>query len=287
MDYLIHLATLASIYAIAVLGLNYASGFTGLISLSHGAFMGIGAYSFAIALTSYAFPYPVALFLAGVITALTAFVLSFPLLRLKGDAFVLVSFGFAFIAFSIFLNWDSLTNGALGIKGIPQPEIFFFENPRIALLFLVLAVLGFSMLFLWTILRSSYGVILRATRENLKVTQMAGHHTESYRRSVFVVSGCITGFAGAFLASFISAIDPTLFGYHLSILLLIMTIFGGLACLKGSVIGAASLILLPEALRFIGLPHGILAESQQILYGLTLILLMMYRPRGLFGAYSL
>lgn len=288
MDYLLHILILSSIYSLAVLGQNYASGYTGLISLNHGAFMGIGAYASAILLVTVGYSFPVAFILAGLITALVAFLLSFPLLKLRDDAFVLVSFGFAFIAFNVFLNWVSLTNGALGIKRIPYPVIAdASSNPKIVYFLIILSVLLICLFVLNKILNSSYGVIIRATRENQKVTQIAGHNTDSYRRSVFVVSGLITGFAGAFLASFISAIDPTLFGYHLSVLLLIMAIFGGLASLRGAVVGATILILVPEALRFIGLPSDILAESQQIIYGLILIILMFWRPVGIFGKYNI
>lgn len=288
MDYILHIAILSSIYALAVLGQNYASGFTGLISVNHGAFMGVGAFASAILLKTVGLSFPLAFILAGLITALVALVLSFPLLKLRDDSFVLVSFGFAFIAFSVFLNWRSLTNGPLGIKGIPMPEITgMLDNPKILYFLIILGVLIICLIVLRMILNSSYGVIIRATRENQKVAQIAGHNTDSYRRSVFVLSGLITGFAGVFLASYISVIDPTLFNYHLSVLLLIMAIFGGLASLKGSIVGAVILIVLPEALRFLGLPNSILAESQQIAYGLVLIALMFYRPKGLFGKYSI
>ncbi|MDP3975944.1 MAG: branched-chain amino acid ABC transporter permease [bacterium] len=288
MDYLLHIAILSSIYSLAVLGQNYASGYTGLISINHGAFMGIGAYAGAILLKWYGVPFPVAFLAAGAATGLAAWLLSFPLLKLKGDSFVLVSFGFSFIAFNLFLNWRGLTNGALGLKAIPGPELVnLLDNTKIIFLAILLALILITLWGLHKILQSSYGVVIRATRENQKVTQIAGHCTDSYRRSVFVLSGVITGIAGLFLASYISTIDPTLFNYHLSVLLLIMAILGGLASLKGSIAGATLLIVLPELLRFLGLPNSILAESQQISYGLILILLMYYRPVGLFGTYKI
>jgi len=288
MDYFIHIATLAAIYSIAVLGLNYAAGYTGLISLTHGGFMGIGAFVSAILLKNYGLSFPVAFLLSGFLTGLIAWMTSFPLLRLKEDSFVLVSLGFSFIIFNVLLNWQSLTNGALGMKGIPYPEwIAATSAPRMWYLVLVIGILLGCLFLLRLILRSSYGIVIKSIRENVKVSQVAGHDAGSYQRSVFVLSAVITGFAGSLLASFISTIDPFLFGYHLSVLLLVMAILGGLASLKGSVVGAFIIILLPEALRFIGLPSSILAESQQIIYGMVLILLMVYRPKGLWGEYKI
>lgn len=250
--------------------------------------MGIGAYAAAVLMRTYDYSFPAAFLAAAALTAFIAFVVSIPLLKLRDDAFILASFGFSFIAFNVFLNWQSVTNGAIGMKGIPLPAFTqLFERPKLAFLLLILSVLIFSLWLLKRILDSSYGVIIRATRENQRVTQVAGHDTDAYRRSVFVLSSIFASFAGTFLASHISAIDPLLFYYPLSVLLLVMAILGGLASLKGSVIGATLLILLPEALRFLGLPNSILAQSQQICYGLILMLLMYYRPKGLFGTYKI
>ncbi len=288
MDYILHIATLAGIYSIAALGLNYAVGFTGLVSVNHGAFMGVGAYTLAYLTKVLGWAFSPALLMSGVLAGLLAWLMTFPLLKLREDAFVLVSFGFAFIANNVFLNWTFVTNGAIGMKGIGGPDFpSWMGSYNSAFLILVLLVMALVCWFLWMILRSSYGTIIRATRENQKVTQIAGHHTDAYRRSVFILSGVITGFAGAFLASYISAIDPILFGYHLSVLVLVMVILGGLASLPGAVVGATLLICLPEALRFIGLPSSVLAEAQQISYGLVLILLMVWRPVGLFGKFKI
>lgn len=185
MDYLIHIATLASIYSLAVLAQNYASGYTGLLSLNHGAFMGIGAYGLAVLMKTYGFSYPEAFLLAAGITAVIAWVISYPLLKLRDDSFVLVSFGFSFIAYNVFLNWQGMTNGAIGLKGITMPMVIAeSSNPSLKFLLLVLIVLLVSLFVLWRVLGSSYGIIIRSTRENQKVTQMAGHDTDAYRRSV-------------------------------------------------------------------------------------------------------
>lgn len=280
MNYLIHIAIRCSIYAIAALGLNFASGYTGLISVGHGAFLGIGAYTSAIILLKLGYSFPIAILMAGVIAGLIAYLVSFPLLKLKDDTFVLVSFGFAFIVEEVLTNWASLTNGALGMKGIPTyPLPFYF--------LMVLFVLMTVLILLRIVLRSSYGIVIRSIRENFKIAQTLGHDAFSYQRVVFLISGFITGLSGAFLASFISAIDPFQFNYHVSVQLLMMVILGGLASLRGSIIGPIVFILMAELLRFVGFPQSIVAESREIVYGLILIALMIWRPKGLFGEYKI
>lgn len=288
MDYLLHVGTLASIYSLTAIGLNYAVGFTGLVSVSHGAFMGIGAYVSAFLLKSYDLSFSLSVLMAAIITALVAWIVSVPLLKLKEDAFVLVSFGFAFIATNVFLNWNSFTNGALGIKGISGPVFPDWMGAyNLAFFVTLLLVIAIVAIFLWKLLRSPYGVLLKASREQQHVAQVFGHNTWGYRRSAYVLSAAIVAVSGAFLASYITTIDPVLFHYHLSVLLLVMVILGGLASLKGAVVGATLLMILPELLRFIGLPNSILAESQQILYGVALIVLMVWRPVGLFGKFRI
>lgn len=285
MEYLLYLLTLVGIYCIATLATNLIAGFTGRLSLQHGALMAIGAYSFAI-LLQQGFSYGLAFVFAGVFTGLVNLLFSFPLLRLKEDSFVLVSFGFAFMVYDLILNLPRLTGGALGIKGIAAPHVFDFSS-RVSLLILVFMVLLLFFVFLKKLLGSSYGVILKAIREQETISEMMGHDRQSYRRSMFIVSGIVLGFSGAFLASFISAIDPLLFTYYLSVLLIMMTIVGGLASLSGSLLGATILILLPEVLRFLGVPNSILAETQHILYGLTMVVLMVMRPVGISGKYRI
>lgn len=315
MDYFLHISVLAAIYSLAVLGQNYAAGYGGIISIQHGAFMGMGAYGLAYGMKTLGYSYPVSFFMAAVVTAFVAWLISFPLLKLKDDAFVLVSFGFSFIAYNVFLNWHSVTNGAIGLKGIVKPDLVrMFDPPALGYLIIVVGVLVVSVWVLHLIVKSSYGVIIRASRENQRVTQVSGHDTGSYRRSVFVLSAVLASFAGSFLASHISAIDPLLFNYHLSVLLLVMAILGGLASLKGSIVGAVLMILLPEVLRFVGDTTGTLlefvnpylmqalwdglwaahsffvshlAQFQQIIYGFILIGLMMYWPKGIFGRFRI
>jgi branched-chain amino acid transport system permease protein len=288
MDYLIHLATLFSIYAILGLSLNLVVGFTGLLSVTHAAFYGIGAYTTAILLTKFGMNFFVSLIIGMVITAIFAALIGLVLSRFKGDYYALVSFGFNIIVFSVFLNWQALTRGPLGIPGIAKPSFFGFDfNTNV--LFLLLAA-GFLLLaWLWSsfITNSSFGRVLKAIREDEKAIQVFGYYTPGYKLTIFVMAAMMAAVAGSLFASYISFIDPSTFTLDESIFLLAVIILGGLASLRGSVAGAAVLIILPELLRFVGFPAEIAAQMRQVVYGVILILLMLYRPQGLLGEYKL
>ncbi len=288
MDYLLHLAIVSAIFSILALSLNYIAGFSGILSLSHATFYGIGEYSTAILTTQHDFNFIPSVLSGLILSGLIAYLASFPILKLQNDSLVLVSFGFSIIAFNIMLNWNGLTNGPLGIKGIQAPNILgvsFFEKPYFFGLVFITAILTYF--FFKKIVSSPYGIIIKGIRENPTVTAVNGHNVLRYQRSVFVTGAIFAAIAGSFTATFLTFIEPKLFELMPSLLILIMVILGGLASLKGSILGATILILLPEALRFIGLPNQYLAESQQIIYGLSLILIMYLRPQGLLGKYKI
>lgn len=288
MNYILHLAIIVSIFSILTLSLNYVAGYTGILSLSHATFYGVGAYTTAILSTQYGFTFLPTVAIGIVLTALVAWLASFPILKLKEDSLILVSFGFAIIAYNILLNWSSLTKGPLGIKGIQAPSIFglsFFQKPFFLALVILVAIIAY--LIFAHITRTPYGTIIKGIRENPTVASVNGHNFRSYQRSVFVVGAMFASVAGSLMATYLMFIEPKLFDLMPSVLILIMVILGGMGNLKGSVLGAVILILMPELLRFIGIPHQFLAESQQMIYGLVLVLIMFLRPQGLLGEYKI
>ncbi|MFH1410340.1 MAG: branched-chain amino acid ABC transporter permease [Patescibacteria group bacterium] len=132
MEYILHLAIVVTIFSILAMSLNYVAGYTGILSLSHATFYGIGAYATAILTTQHGFSFVPSVMVGMVLAAVIAYLASFPILKLKEDSLVLVSFGFSIIMFNVMLNWTDLTKGPLGIKGIAAPEIFglsFFSKP--------------------------------------------------------------------------------------------------------------------------------------------------------------
>lgn len=288
MEYLINLGILFCIYGVLALSLNMVVGMTGLLSLGHAAFFGIGAYATAIVMTEVGINFFVSLLIGAVINIAVAYIVGRILSRFSGGYYAIVSAGLAIIVYSLLLNWKDLTNGPLGIFGIPKPSLFGFSIDSnaafLGLSFIVLALI--FALYRW-IDRSSYGRGLKAIREDEELATVMGYTVERFKNIIFLLSAVIAGVAGGLFASYIAFIDPSTFQIHESIFLFTIIIIGGLASSWGSVAGALILLSLPEVLRFVGLPYETAAQLQQIIYGLALILIMVYRPRGLFGKYRM
>lgn len=288
MEYLIHLAILVSIYAILGLSLNLVVGYAGLLSVTQAAFYGMGAYATAILLTSFGWNFFLSVIVGMAITAVLSLAIGFVLSRFKDDYYALGAFGFNIIIYSIFLNWQSLTRGPLGIPGISRPALFgfsFTDNLSFLALSIVIVALVYGVCHYIT--NSSFGRVLKAIREDEEAIGVFGYRTLWYKLAIFVVGAALAAVAGSLFASYITFIDPSSFALMESVFILAIVILGGLASNKGAVIGAVCLILLPEALRFVGFPDDIAAQMRQVVYGVLLIVLMLFRPQGLVGEYRL
>lgn len=288
MEYLYHLAVLFTIYAGLAISLDLIVGYTGLLSVTRAAFYGFGAYSTAILMTRYGFNFFVSVGVGIVVSMALALLIGYVLSRFKDDYYALVSFGFNIIVFSIFLNWQDLTRGPLGIPGIGKPELFGFTFSS-TLEFLALAVVLMALVYgvARFIVNSSFGRVLKAIREDEKAISVFGYNTKTYKLVIFVISAGMAAVAGSLFASYITFIDPSTFTLNESIFILAMIILGGLSNIRGAVLGALFLILLPEALRFVGFPTDIAAQMRQVVYGALLIGLMLYRPQGMMGEFKL
>lgn len=288
MEYIIHLAILFAIYAILGVSLNLVVGYTGLLSVTHAAFYGIGAYATAILLTQTGVGFFLSVLFGALLTAIISFLIGTVLSRFSGDYYALGSFGFNIIVFSIFLNWQDLTRGPLGIPGIPKPELFGVPlSSNLAFLILALSFLAIIYFISRFIIDSSFGRVLRAIREDEKAIQVFGYNTLYFKLAIFVMSAGMASVAGSLFASYVTFVDPSSFALTESVFILAIIILGGLANLRGSALGALFLILLPEILRFVGFPSDIAAQMRQVVYGLILVLLMLYRPQGLVGEYRI
>jgi len=287
MEYLTHLAILFFIYAILGVSLNLLVGYTGLLSSAHAAFYGIGAYATAIALTSLHINFFFSLAAGIIITGIIAFLIGIVLSRFRGDYYALVSLGFNVIVYSVLLNWQGLTRGPLGMPGIPRPEFVFDFSSNIS--FLILSFLFVIVIYIISrfLVASSFGRVLKAIREDEQAVQVFGYNTNYYKLAIFVISAGMAAAAGSLFASYITFIDPSSFTVMESVFILAVIILGGLSNLRGSILGAFILVLLPEALRFAGFPQAIAAQMRQMVYGLCLIFLMLFRPQGLLGEYKL
>ncbi len=283
--YFENLIILGSIFSILSVSLNLTMGYTGLFNLGHAAFFGIGAYVSALLMLA-GLPFWAALLCAGAFTAFFGFLLGFPTLRLRGDYLALGTLGFAFIVEAIFKNWTDVTRGPLGIPGIPRPELLGFTFSSLdSYLVLSLALLAITIIVTHRIIISPFGRVLKAIREDETATQTLGKDTVRYKMIVLSFSAFFAGIAGSLYAHYITFIDPSSFSFPVLILILSAIIIGGMSSIRGSVAGAFLVILLPEPLRFIGLPSNLVGAGRQIIYAVLLLAIIMKRPQGLFGEY--
>ncbi len=281
MAYLEHLLILICIYIILAVSLNLIIGFTGLLNLGHVAFFGIGAYASAL-LTIAGYPFIVGLIAGIILSAIFGFLVSIPCVRLRGDYLAIATLGFGEIIRSVMKNWVSLTRGPLGLPGIPKASfIIIFDTPlKFLILSIIFAVLTIVIMHL--LVHSPFGRVLRAVREDEVAAQSIGKNVSKYKIIAVVVGSSFAGIAGSLYAHYITFIDPSTFGLTETILMLLMVVLGGVGSITGSVAGAVILVLLPEPLRFLQLPSSIVAAIRQMLYSIILILIMIYKPNGLF-----
>jgi len=286
MEYLLHILVISGIYIILTLSLNLIVGFTGLPALGHAAFSCIGAYtSSLLALNMGVSPW-FGLVIGAVIAALSGIIIGYPAVRLKGDYLALATFGLGVIVYSIAKNWVSLTRGPMGLPGIPGFSMLGLElSETWSYLILVLIFVVITIFIINRIVHSPFGRILRSIREDETASQAMGKNTNKYKLTVFVIGAFFAGIAGSLYAHYITFIDPSSFTVMESITILLMVIFGGMGSITGSIVGAATLVIFPELLRFIGMPSSIEAPVRQMIYGLLLIVLMIRRSQGLMGTY--
>ncbi len=288
MNYLFHILIMLCIYGILALSLNLLIGYSGLLSLAHAAFYGIGAYASTLLMVKLGLNFFPALILGIFISGSLALLIAYPSLRLKGDYFVLASLGFQLIVFSILYNWIGLTRGPYGIPGIPRPTIFGFEFNSITSYFILSAGI-FSLVFVFIrhLCQSPFGRALKSLREDEIAARVMGKNVPLLKVWTFIIAGGLAAISGALYAGYVTYIDPTSFTLDESIFIITIVLVGGSGNLKGPLAGVLFMIILPEALRFIGLPDTIAPNVRQMIYGLLLILLMRYRPQGLAGEYRL
>lgn len=207
-------------------------------------------------------------------------------MRIKGDYLALATFGLGVIVYSIAKNWVSLTRGPMGLLGIPGFSVFGFQLSGVwSYLLLVSIFVAISVFVINRIVNSPFGRILRSIREDEIVSEALGKNTTRNKLMVFVIGAFFAGIAVSLYAHYITFIDPSSFTVMESITVLLMVIFGGMGSIKGSIVGAVILVVLPEILRFLGMPSSIAAPLRQMIYGLLLVVLMLKRLQGIMGVY--
>ncbi len=278
---------LIAVYGTLAISLDLLAGHAGLLSMAHAAFYGIGAYSSALLTVYRGAPFWVGIGVGAVVAALLSLVVSLPSLRLRGDYFVISTFAFQMITSTVLNNWTHVTRGPMGIPAIPPPSVFGASlSPQHRMVAVSCILLCLNYLVVARICTSPFGRVLRVIREDDLLVGALGKNSARYKVTAFAVSGAVAAVAGSIYAHSISYIDPTSFTVMESILVLSMVIIGGAASRLGPLIGAAILVSLPEALRFVGLPISVAAHLRQVVYGVLLVMMMLARPRGVMGRYE-
>ncbi len=280
MEYILHLFIIVCIYIMLSQSLSLSAQ-GGLISLAHAGFYGIGAYSAAILSTEYQLSFLIILFIALLCSGFLAVLVASIALRTMEDYFIICTLGIQAVVFSIMNNWMQMTNGPLGISGIPTLTILRFptDNKILFLFIVVIFVLATHFLIKY-LTTTAFGLTLRSISEDEIYTASIGKNVYLTKLISFTISGMLASIPGVFYAYYISYVAPVSFTINESIFILSIVIIGGLRNLQGIAYATIFLILLPEVLRFIGLPNAIAANIRQIIYGLMLIIVVFRNARN-------
>jgi branched-chain amino acid transport system permease protein len=273
-EYFISILIFLGINGIITMGLSLLMGYAGQISLGHAGFFGLGAYSSGILTTQYSI-HPLAAFLAGIfLSAIIAFLVGKPTLRLKGHYMAVATLGFGEILFIVFNELSPLTGGPSGLSGIPTLTFMGYSLEGARYLYLVWGFVILLLLFSLNVINSRVGRALRAVHGSEIAANAMGVDASRYKVQVFVLSAVYASIAGSLYAHFVTFISPSSFSLMFSILLLMMVVVGGAETIWGALLGATVLTLLPEYLRG-------LEDFEVLAYGGILMVVLLFMPQGI------
>jgi branched-chain amino acid transport system permease protein len=273
--YALTVLTLMGIWSIVALGLNIITGHAGQFNLGIGVYMGTGAYAAAMLTTGLGFDFWLALPCALAMSAAMGFLTGLPALRVREDALAVLTIGLVFV-FESLLVYLPYFGGPVGIGRIPVPAINGALLGREGYLALVFVALVLSIVLVVYLNRAWIGLAWASIREGELASSVIGIHPAQFKLYAFTIGATFAGLGGALYAHFIRYITPYDFGFLPSIYVLVMIVFGGIGTIRGAVFGACFLTLLPEVFRPV-------QDYRNLIYGATLIALMLYEPRGLLG----
>ncbi|HAF55696.1 MAG TPA: branched-chain amino acid ABC transporter permease, partial [Thauera sp.] len=295
--YVVDTATTVLIYVMLGWGLNVVVGLAGLLDLGYVAFYAVGAYSYALLSTQFGWSFWEALPVSGAMAATFGILLGYPILRLRGDYLAIVTLGFGEIIRIILVNWTEFSGGPNGISSIPRPSFFGLDFTRSApeggqtfsgffglefsamhrLIFLYYLILVLALLthaFVSRLRKLPVGRAWEALREDEIACQAMGMNTTNIKLSAFAIGAMLGGFAGVFFAARQGFISPESFTFTESAIILAIVVLGGMGSQMGVVLAATLLVLIPEFGRNF-------AEYRMLLFGLAMVLIMVWRPGGL------
>ncbi len=289
--YMLYILNTIGIYAIAAIGLNLLIGYTGQISLGHGAFFGVGAYTAAILATKAGFPFWAALPIAGLMTAAVGMIFGLPSVRLKHLYLCIATLAGQFIIEYVIVQWEILTGGASGIV-VANTTLFGLDLGNDRTFFYVIFI---CFVFLtWVsvnLVRTRFGRAFIAIRDNDRAAEGMGIPIFQYKLLSFAISSFFAGIGGALYAYYMMSITPEPFNLWLSIQFIAMIIIGGLGSIPGSVFGAIFIVGLNEVLSFVteylmnvrasaGMAITI-APLREFVFGLAIVLFIIFEPKGI------
>jgi branched-chain amino acid transport system permease protein len=270
MGYFGGIIILLCINSIAVMGVSLLTGFTGIFSLGHAAYMALGAYTAGILTVEHGVHWFLAILAGGLLAMVVAYLIGIPTLKLMGDYYAIASIGLVESIRLILENWQSVTRGARGYPGIEG----FTTLPVAVAFFLVMAIVMVNLI------NSRYGRAFKACRDDYLAASLLGYNTARYRVLSLAVSGFYCGIAGALLAGFMSFIQPVMFDMMKSTELTSMVVFGGLGSLSGTLLASVIITLVTELFRPI-------SQYRMLIYGGVLVAIMVLRPEGIMGSKEL
>ncbi|WP_019414094.1 branched-chain amino acid ABC transporter permease [Paenisporosarcina sp. TG20] len=288
-----HLQIVSFVLINIILGISiYITLSSGQLSLGNAGFMGIGAYTSALLTINFEVPIILGIILGALVAGIFGILIGIPALRLSGVYLAIATLGFGEVMRVIFVNWESVTQGAIGLSGVPHlgrevfktltaigfdPEILGLKNNQFIYLIVVSILLLINIFIVWFFVRqnkSRVGRAFAAIKMDEKAAESMGIDITYYKVLSFTQGALLAGFAGALYAHVMAYISPADFAYHRAIEILIFSVFGGSEVIWGAIFGAAFMTIMPEALRFI-------SEYRYMIYGAILILMMAFRPQGI------
>jgi len=301
----LRILNLCGIYVIFAVSMNLINGFTGQLALGHAGFIAVGAYTYSLlimspelkemnfflkpliaSLNSIQWPFLPAIIVAGFMAGIAGLLIGAPALRLRGDYLAIATLGFGEIIRIVFTNTQSITNGSLGLKGIPTPMSFLLFSGKSYFMWWVWTAAIITVFIHLLVVNSSYGRALKAIREDEIAAQAMGINLFKHKVMAMVISSFFAGIGGALLASLMTTIDPLMFRFILTFNILLILVVGGMGSISGSVISAVVVTILMEALRvldqgFLILPP--LLGLRMVVFSLLLMIVVLFYPKGLMG----
>jgi branched-chain amino acid transport system permease protein len=275
--YFVTIMSFAMIYAVFIIGLNVFMGFAGQVSFGHNAFAALSGYTSAVLTATYYWE-PIAAFAVGLgLALLVALVVGWPTLRLKGHYLAMATLAIGLIVYEIAIQWQSVTQGYMGISGIAPLGIAGYEivSER-GKLFALMAIVALSSLAAARLRASRFGRALAAIAGSEDAARALGIEVARYKLAAFLVSAAYAALAGSLFVHVVEFVSPEVFGLHMVVLAFTMLYVGGIGTIGGPILGAIIVSLLPEVFRG-------LKDYQDLFYGAGLILLLIYAPKGLAG----